>query len=73
MVFFTWTSTQSIQLNPLKLDVFLPVEAPLCVFDVYMNHLSKNKNNSLNIQNIFNSNAEQNNLSIGLSVKWQNI
>lgn len=41
MVFFTGTLTQSMQLNPLKLDIFLPVEAPLCIFDVYMNHLSK--------------------------------
>lgn len=73
MVFFTWTLTQSVQLNPLKLDIFLPVEALLCIFDVYTNYLSKNKNNSLNIQNIFNSSAEQNNLSIELSVKWQSI
>ena len=73
MVFFTWTLTQSVQLNPLKLDVFLPVEALLCIFDVYTNYLSKNKNNSPNTQNIFNSHAEQNNLSIELSVKWQSI
>ena len=73
MVFFTGTLTQSIQLNPLEIRHFPASISPIMYFWCLHESSVKNKNDSLNIQNIFNSNAEQNNLSIEMSVKRQNI